>query len=613
MIRTIPLTITLRAPYTVRGNLVGHFGIDAPLFRTASGKLAIPGTLVIGKLAEAFRHIAELGGDTAAAYKSDCEALFAAGSQKVKTNSDSDPKRADDEKNADALTDGREARRKVTASDFVCEEVGDAEVRTRIAIDNLSGTVAEGMLQVLEQAKKPKDTITFKGQLRLSGKHDADVEKRILKAAQWITQIGGLRTVGYGEVVSIKRADVETVETVKGTFPADGPVGLRLRFRDVFCVGEKRTASNIYTSSTVISGAAIKGALAQQILAHFGKTGSLADNADTLEGPFKTLARRYSDIRFRHAFPVKQDTKIARNGPLPLSLAYADKTLVDRAGPRFDGRPVLIDGDAPKPMDDWKNDQREAAKKAWKIEEPPKEFRMRTQIDPSTRAAMESRLFAIEYCRNDTHEFVMAIDLPDGLDRVVAEQAIRQAVAHGLAGIGRGGACCDVAFCALLEAATSGHVVMLKTPAMLRCPDPGQFPDLHTLYEAAFNAIGLAGTGFRLKTLYVDEELAGHAFMQMRRHEDNRDFMPFLLTKAGSVFVFEHDDPDAKLPKSWFKAGLPIPETVLVFHGLDAEEALWKVCPYVPENGYGEIEVHNPAAFDGEIEIIEPFNWEAAE
>jgi hypothetical protein len=604
MNRIIPLAITVRAPYAVRGNLVGHFGIDTPLFRNAAGHLAIPGTLVIGKLAEAFHHIATTGGDAASSYRADLQHLFATSSQRQK-------------KEEHETTHGREPRRLITASDFILAVGVDDEggVRTRIALDGVTQTVADGMLQVLEQAAKPRDTIVFLGELRVTGRvNDNDLEVRILKACDWIIQIGGLRTVGFGEVVSIGKRDHDVDPSPPRPKVRRAPqrsLGLRLSFRDVFCVAEKRTQSNTFTSSPIVSGAAIKGAVASQILAAHGLDGLLADHAHALPQPLATLARGYDRIRFRHAFPLAKMGEASRRGPVPLSLATAGKSLVDRAGARFDGSPVLIDGEAPTAVDDWKDDVRLEVNQRFGIDHPKLDFRMRTQIDPDHRAAMEARLFAIEYTRNDTHDFIAAIDIPDDLPRRDILEALEAVLADGLAGVGRGGAYCDVTFCdPASEDIAASHVMMLKTPALLRAPDPGEFPKLHGPYQAAFDEIGLAGTGFRLKTLYVDEHLAGHAFMQNRRARP--DFMPYLLTKAGSVFVFEHDDPQARLPETWFHSGLPVPSSVRLFHGLDRESDLWRVCSYVPENGYGEVLRYAPMAFEGSIETV-PFIDEETE
>ena len=595
----MPIRIRVKAPYTVRGNLVGHFGVDAPLFRTAGGKLAIPGTLVIGKLAEAYRQIAGMLQDADETYAGDLELLFASSSHGE----------AGDE------GDGRQSRRRLTAGDFVLLDDGSASlVRTRIARDAVTQTVSDGMLQVLEQAAAPGEELVFSGELRVTGAAGDDaLERRIRKALDWIYQIGGLRTVGFGEVARIKAGDA-VASAELGTVPTTEQIGLRLSFRDVFCTGEKRTHANTFTSARIVPGGAIKGALANQILASHGKKGFLGDHADSLPEPFSTLARHYSSIRFRHAFPQqKSEETCSRIGPLPLSLAMAGGKAVDRAATGFPDGPVLIDGVAPSVLSDWKHEERERVEKERGISRPDLDFRMRTQIDEEHRAAMENRLFAIEYCRNDTHDFIGIVDVPKGDDRAAILEALSLALTGGLAGIGRGGAYCDVAFVNRLpeQAAKPGkHVMVLKTPALLRVPVPGEMPDLRAFYQAAFDRIGLADTGFRLRSVFADEYLAGHAFMARRRSRP--DYMPYLLTSAGSVFVFEHDDPAATLPEAWFRKGLPVPDIVLKFHDIADEPELWKVCPYVPENGYGEVALHDAPPFKGSVEPVGFIDLEAA-
>lgn len=596
----VPLRIVLRAPFTVRGNATGNFGVDAPLFRTAGGAIAIPGSLIIGKLAEAFRHIAEAGGAAGQAYRDDLIKILAEGSKRETVG--------EHEK-----TDGREARRLISASDFIWkdEALSTNSIRTRIAMDGVTQTVSDGMLQVLEQAAVPGKELVFEGEVRVTGRvADRELESRIIKALEWVLQIGGLRTVGFGEVVSVQQRE-GTIPVPATPAKSNSTIGLRLSFRDVFCVADKRTHSNTFTSSHLVSGAAIKGAIASQILAFQGASGSLGENALALKEPYASLAHAFDRIRFRHAFPIAKDAASARKGPLPLSLAMAGEKLVDRAGPRFDGRPVLIDNKVPQTIGDWKSDMRSRVEKQYGIDTPGIDFRMRTQVDPEHRAAMEARLFAIENRRNDTHDFVSIIDVPDDVDRGAIINALDCVFSAGLAGIGRGGAYCDVSFCEPQpEDVVASHIMMLKTPALLRVPDPGEFPKLRADYEAAFAAIGLEGSGFRLKAIYADESLAGHAFMQNRRRKP--DYLPYLLTSAGSVFIFEHDDPNAKLPASWFRSGLPIPEAVKLFHGFDRQAEPWRFCPYIPENGYGEVVRYSPEPFHGDIEKVDFVDWEAA-
>ncbi len=50
----IQLKLTLKAPYLVHGNEPGRFGLDATLMRDHNGNLILPGTLIAGRLRDAW-------------------------------------------------------------------------------------------------------------------------------------------------------------------------------------------------------------------------------------------------------------------------------------------------------------------------------------------------------------------------------------------------------------------------------------------------------------------------------------------------------------------------------------------------------------------------------
>ena len=59
----IDLAVTLAAPYLVHGNDPGRFGLHATLLTDPQGRPVLPGSLLAGRIAEAWTaHGAELGG-----------------------------------------------------------------------------------------------------------------------------------------------------------------------------------------------------------------------------------------------------------------------------------------------------------------------------------------------------------------------------------------------------------------------------------------------------------------------------------------------------------------------------------------------------------------------
>ena len=76
------------------------------------------------------------------------------------------------------------------------------------------------------------------------------------------------------------------------------------------------------------------------------------------------------------------------------------------------------------------------------------------------------------------------------------------------------------------------------------------------------------------------------------RRANHRHYEPFLLTDRGSVFVLTIEDEVKARPllDTWNVQGLPTPEWVSRRYTPNGA-ALWQRCPYLPQNGFGEIEI----------------------
>jgi hypothetical protein len=89
-----------------------------------------------------------------------------------------------------------------------------------------------------------------------------------------------------------------------------------------------------------------------------------------------------------------------------------------------------------------------------------------------------------------------------------------------------------------------------------------------------------------LRTVFARQCLAGGYHASRRRPYP--DYYPFVLTEAGAVFrlAIKGEDTRRKLAEA-LRFGLPVPR-------LGGNVATWRTCPYMPENGYGEIVLHQP-------------------
>jgi len=587
-VRRYALKLTLEGPVHTASSEVGSFGVDSPLARLGDGRPYIPGSLVIGRIRHALEELREIARTAGRADEFedqiDIEALFGG---------------AGDEDR------GQDNRRNIFVSDLVASNCGDKSgQRTRIAIDPVTGAAREGALQVLESPWAIGEEVVFEGELRLrSGAEEpGDIGNRIKNALEWAGSFGAMRTIGYGVLKSVEIEDPEKSRPKFASSLTDAApdrVRIVLIFDEPFCIADTRNAGNVFISSGIIPGAAIKAALV----------------ALDPEGKHKSFRAAIDAIRFTHLLPVpKPETELdgksvkldledlpqclrdlkdlARAGPPPFSLALGDKKqpLADLS---LCSGEHLLDGFAPQFEPDWKWEVREKADKLSGWSMPGRSLRVRTAIDRDRRRARTGQLFAYEVTQTDGHVWVGDIDLAD-VDKACrwkVVEDIKKLAVNGLVGLGRTGSSAKVA---LLDARAPQppldkaglYVLKLMTPALLRAPDGS--------YEDAFRAISEGALS--LERGFWRERLAGAEFLA-NRFFAGKPYRPFLLTEAGSVFVLRAaDDRDAAVAKerlsAWIRGGLPLSNPVREAYGYgqgDDDAALWKQCPYIRHNGYGEV------------------------
>jgi hypothetical protein len=137
--------------------------------------------------------------------------------------------------------------------------------------------------------------------------------------------------------------------------------------------------------------------------------------------------------------------------------------------------------------------------------------------------------------------------------------------------------------------------VQLQTPALLGTPTEWQVArtadDVLQIYRTAWAE--LSHNRLELSHYFARQELAGGWYLH-RRFRKGLPYQPWLLTSAGSVFVFRGIQPGAgEHLQEWLERGLPIDDRLVEPNQLGGDRfRYWERCPYVPENGYGEIGVN---------------------
>lgn len=576
------ITLKLRGPVLTRSTSPATFGLDAAVARDfVTGVPSIPGTLLKGKLREA---LGQLGTD-----EKQLASWFGRGSP---SGGDNEPERG-----------------AVICGDLCADRMGHAGVTIdRIAHDSLLGSARGEMLRVIEAPFRPGEEVIFSGTAHayVSAAEAVAIEQAWILGLKWLTQVGALRTTGFGRVLD---ATVARRQVAAKPAAIDGkPAALALEIRPLgpFCISRHRIGDNLFESDDVIPGNVLAGAIKR--------------TADLLGVDIPD----FDHIRFRHAFPT---TGRDRPRALPVSTVKAGKKAYDVALLRGPVRLSNESGEyvAPAFPVDWKSDSEERGLLGWAA--PARELRVRTKIDGEKRTADRGTdaaaggLFAVEMVHprlGDRKTFVVwrtRIDLGGTTDAGASAQALASVLCR-LGYVGKTKARCEVNVAPVgaadaVESVASPLVLTLQTPALLadpRFPGTGNGAKSGALaadvmlqeYRAVWDA--LSGGALRLRHHFARQRLAGGEHL-WRRFQGQKAYDPFLLTEAGSVFVFDVvDGEQAKTQlQSWLAAGLPVPEGLKQRFGDD-----WRRNPYRPENGFGEVAVHATPFASAAPEEIRP-------
>jgi len=541
------IRLKIKAPFLFPGVDAGAFGYDRVALRDLSGNLILPMDQLRGLL----RHgLVDLG-------RTDVlDDLFGNGSaDAVQTAAGS----YEPDRSALFLSD-------LAAAPIPDSDKAEAPAH-RVRIDPESGAAKEGHLLTLEQVAAPGACVSFTGAFHAySSLNPADLAAALDLALTVNGAVGSLKSVGFGEIVDRDVTAACAVAATPLTDPGGDRLVLRFTLDRPYLIDAARVADNAWLGRRDIPGGAIKGLLAQNLIL----AGEQVD-ADAL-----------SALRIGHARRVGDQAPV-----LPVSVVR------DSRNERFVD--LSADGAAvnnPVPQVDWKQE--------WALVEmqgfgsnPNVRFdeRVHTTIDADTGAAADSMLYSTIALEADVEGFLCEIDL----NGIKAEQRglLMTALSRPLHGLGMTHATLTPFS---LEAAgehgaTAGRIaIILKTDGLLADPfdiDNTQ-PSAPQEVYAAFWQSCLPNSN--MIACFASQRLVG-GYHALRFRVKKGEYRPWMLTEPGSVFVLDLHAEDVDAMKRLLTSGL-------CRSTLEGEALDWKNCPFVVENGYGEIAIHTPHAFD---------------
>ncbi len=582
--KTWKLTLTVEGPVLTKSTAPGACGLDAVAARTADGHPCLPWSLLTGRLRQAWE---ELGLPTAPLGPDPVSGRDGGGGS-------NEPQRAT-----------------LRFTDFVCrQDLPLSSFQSRAPREPETGAVRDRALLAFEQVFASGARPRFEGIVQAE-KADADLQRNLEFGLRWISHLGAFRSCGFGRLIG---HDLEEVDAPEEASTADefkfddrSVMGVRLTLLDPFCFARRRTADNVFESADIIPGAALKAVL-----------------ADRWKASNESLPGWFNRLRITHAFPAPDTDSDARPVALPISL------VMDEAENWYDStlqsQPFLLsDGGIPRYAGGWKESKAASAvQTAFGWASPSRSLRLRTAIDRATQRAADDHLFAQELIDPTGCIWLCRVDASALTDEEKLDAASRlsSAFKEGLRGLGKTKARARTAPANVVEAQTERHqppggthlVLTLQTPAVLLDPRGLDAPENRTpaairrRYEKAF-AEALPET--TLVHYFSTQSLAGGQYY-WRRFQHLQPYNPWLLTDAGSVFVFECSGGGADaLAEKWHGKSLPLPPWTTEAYGLaGTPERDWEKCPFLPENGYGEVAAnlacHWRKALPNDIKLLTP-------
>jgi hypothetical protein len=595
---TVPITLKVQGPILTKSSSIGALGLDAVMARRAfetpetsalEERYYLPGRLVKGLLREAWQEL------------STADASFG----------ELIPEWLGDESVPDS--DDAPTRGRLVFDDFAdrCTTPGGGDTRYRIEVDEVRGAATAQQMQMMESPYASGQVVNFEGRVRFltsNGKGASGLREALERGLFWIEAAGGTRTSGFGQLLDVEMGKEETRLLDSGMSMGGPEWDLRLRFRDPVVFSKRRVADNLFESGEVIPGGALKGAVAEM--------------AGREPEAFRELLGELHAVRFTHAFPAAKGALRPRHWPLSL-MSFGEGGVVDAIRRRQPfARAIQSENSETKPQwkagafdIDWKERERDKVRgdygwpKRIRDAGAPKlkwELRVRTGIDSARRKAEDERLFAWKMLLPYGFEWIARVETSRVSE--AARSQLEALLRFGLEPLGKTKALAESTPTVAQPAPTPAapYVVTLQTPALLIDPSrrlalhggigSAREDDLEREFQDVWQE--LSNGSLLLANYFQRGSLAGGQYFQRRFARANARYKPYLLSSEGSTFLLEpvrgREKEASACLDEWLRMGLPPSESVRRFYDIPDDLAdQWKHCPYLPENGYGEIAVND--------------------
>lgn len=594
------VTLTVLGPFLTAATGPESYGLDKSFHRDYDGNLVIPSSHVKGKLRMALEEIAQFVAESPTL---NIDSWFGVPS---------------------AQSSYEPSPGSIHFTDFICtSDSGQTAqlrppARSRVVIDSVSRTAAEHLLRQIEDPYGSGSEIECTGAMSFYAESDdaaQDIANMLGVGLKWLPNLGAEKGTGFGRLKSVQvhRPSIAPANEYAPDKVLDG-AALHLRItalEPILFGGTKSRRTNYLQSKQEFSGGLLKGALAVALNEAHGiepvHRELDARTASQFPG-YESLITHYSAIRVTNGLPALQGAP--RPVRIPISAVqhnaiWYDTALTDETFP-------LTLNQAPTYFVDWKE-----STEYFGSTSPQMVFVTRSEIDDISRRTLDGQLFTYSFCcptdeGGNKIEWICNVDfgkIENPEKRSRTSQEFAKAVQNFLHRIGKLSRSIQVKVCdgnaqsampckALVEDGIA--VVTLQSNTIMLSPEtvgallPGE--NLYQPYADFWHTI--SSGSLELVDFFAHQDFEGgylyHRYLgSAERDVQSDNYRPYYVTQAGSVFklrVRVEEDARQHLAQ-WLESGIPLPEWANIEYG-QYDRPIWKNCPYVPENGFGEIVVN---------------------
>ncbi|MBR8842761.1 MULTISPECIES: RAMP superfamily CRISPR-associated protein [Pseudoalteromonas] len=591
----LKLTFTLQGPILTHGTGSMRYGLDSAVLRDHRGRVVLSNSLIKGNLLHALKELYEI---------TQSDKINAAWRNKWFGQEG-----VNDEQN--------QYRGKLVFDPYwVCNQPDKPHSTINRIKINEQGSVEAGALQFIEAPFDIGEKVEFSGYIwaDCNRKDIATLCTLLRQAAEFCQALGGLKSIGFGKVVGVELVEDSQKQSQKTHLANSSGTrfGYTLSLDRPLCITDTVGKGNAFTSIDEISGAVIKGAIANQL------------NQTTHPNLIKYLDK----ITFGHCkLGMENDPKTRSTTP-SLSTVIRSKLAYDDHGKEYihetqadvfksPWQPEFL-ADTFEP--DFKYTQRS---RVFNKVKPNRTLVVRTAINSATDdlllkdTAKDEQLFSLdcivhEYQKATSgedadakstwhnhvwHGVIDVAELQQGLDKKTFNKVIKElnsAISGYILGIGKTKAIARIENAKVIKqpvikvADGDEFIVTLQTPQILLNKTViGPTESSGTLYQAAFDVLAKNNV-FSLELHYCQERIVGGEFWH-KKYKRTSHYQAQVETKAGSSWLLkvkpEQAEQAAQLLNRWSREGLP--STII----LDPNKPVWQQTQYDTANGFGEVTI----------------------